>query len=440
MRNNSIILLLLISATMFAIGSMCSPLPPLDNGGQGSTDGDDGGSSGSGIPNSSDLCPDDPNKTAPGVCGCGVADTDSDADTVEDCIDNCPSVPNTYQSDRDTDDVGDICDNCLTDPNTDQLDGDTDGTGDACDGCPDDPDKTEPGLCGCGTPDTDSDTDGTLDCDDNCPNDPDKTEPGECGCGKPELASGVNDDGTFTLDLGNCVPMVLVEIPAGTFDMGTNSTEFSHLEHSRPVHSVSISEPFYMGKYEVTQAQWKAVMGTSPWSGEMYVLEQADAPASYINAQDCQAFCDAVKTKTGHAVRFPSEAEWEYACRAGTTTEYYFGDDTLSDLDLYAWYEGNTWDEGEPYPHAVGLLLPNDYGLYDMYGNVAEWCADYTHDNYIGAPNDGSAWLTGDPGTRITRGNSWDDTDKSCRSTTRSGSSATNRSDLISFRVALDSN
>ena len=186
----------------------------------------------------------------------------------------------------------------------------------------------------------------------------------------------------LTLDLGGGVSMVLVKMPAGTFEMGTNDTDYSWLEHSRPVHTVTISQPFYMGKYEVTQAQWRAVMPSEPWSGQSYTIDQDNAAASYISWDDAQDFCQAVQTQTGYAVRLPSEAEWEYACRASSTTKYCFGGDA-SQLGSYAWFYDNAYNAGEKYAHAVGQKEPNDWGLYDMHGNVWEWCEDRWHDYYL---------------------------------------------------------
>ena len=219
--------------------------------------------------------------------------------------------------------------------------------------------------------------------------------------------------------------MVLVRIPAGEFDMGTESTDYSDLELSRPVHRVSVPT-FYIGKYEVTQEQWRAVMGSDPSS-----FAGDDNPVEQVSWDDAKAFCAALADRTGYAIRLPSEAEWEYACRAGTTTEYYFGDDE-SQLDDYGWYSGNSGSE----THPVGQKTPNALGLYDMYGNLWEWCEDWSHDNYEGAPADGSAWLSPAGSVRVLRGGSWYHYARHCRSAHRDRGGSDSRYDHVGFRVA----
>ncbi|MHC4445082.1 MAG: thrombospondin type 3 repeat-containing protein [Planctomycetota bacterium] len=174
-----------------------------------------------GTPDCNDGCPADPNKTAPGICGCGVSDVDSDNDGTADCNDNCPTDPNktdpgicgcgTPETDSDNDGTPDCVDNCPTDPNktdpgicgcgTPETDSDNDGTPDCVDGCPADPNKIDPGICGCGTPETDTDNDGTPDCVDGCPTDPNKIEPGICGCGTPDTDT---DNDTVADCIDNC--------------------------------------------------------------------------------------------------------------------------------------------------------------------------------------------------------------------------------------------
>lgn len=225
---------------------------------------------------------------------------------------------------------------------------------------------------------------------------------GATGAGQASIsvqeAGGPAPD-TEALDLGSGVAMTMVKIPAGSFEMGTNSTEYEWLTNSRPVHSVTFLQPFYMGMHEVTQAQWRAVMGTNPsyFTGDNRPVEQ-------VSWNDAVAFCEALSTKVGRTIRLPSEAEWEYACKAGSgDTKYFFGNDD-GQLGTYAWYWGNSGSR----THDVGGRTPNPWGLRDVHGNVWEWCEDVWHDTYIGAPPDGSAWTSGGDGVgRVLRGGSW---------------------------------
>jgi len=204
------------------------------------------------------------------------------------------------------------------------------------------------------------------------------------------------------LDLGDGVTLELVKIPPGSFQMGTASTDgYSLYNSSRSVHTVTFAQPFYIGKYEVTQAQWRAVMGTSPsyFTGD-------NRPVENITYADTVTFCQQLEIKIGRKVRLPSEAEWEYACKAGGgDTKYYFGDDDAL-LGDYAWFYDNSGPEGgEHQTQDVGTRLPNAFGLYDMLGNVYEYCQDLYHWDYTGAPTDGSAWTTGGQAqTHIVRG------------------------------------
>jgi formylglycine-generating enzyme required for sulfatase activity len=188
---------------------------------------------------------------------------------------------------------------------------------------------------------------------------------GEAESNPATVSITVQSDDMLTLDLGGGVTLELVRIPAGTFQMGDLSgTGWSN---EQPVHDVTISQPFYLGKYEVTQAQWEAVMGPTS-----FYFTGDDRPAEFISWDDSQSFCQQVSALTARAARMPTEAEWEYACRAGTATDYSFGDDS-SELGLYAWYSGNSTNQ----THDVGGKLPNAWGLYDMHGNVWEMCQDW---------------------------------------------------------------
>jgi len=179
-----------------------------------------------------------------------------------------------------------------------------------------------------------------------------------------------------------------------------------------PQHSVTVPG-FWMAKYELTKRQWQAVMGTTPWAGSSYVhvLDDPDSPAVYVDWDDAKAFITALNSYTGKTFRLPSEAEWEYACRAGTTTRFYWGDDpSYAEIGSYAWNYYNAYNVGERYAHVVGQKLPNAWGLYDMSGNVLEWCEDDWHNSYTGVdvPTDGSAWVDSPRGlTRVLRGGDW---------------------------------
>lgn len=195
-------------------------------------------------------------------------------------------------------------------------------------------------------------------------------------------------------------------VPAGSFQMGSDKGSSSEL----PVHQVTFAHGFYMGRYEVTQAQWQKVMGSNPSSvkdcGE-------NCPVDGVMWNDAQEFVRKLNAASdGYTYRLPSEAEWEYACRAGTTGDY------AGDLNSMAWYHDNSNDK----PHPVGQKQPNAWGLYDMHGNAEEWAMDYFHDNYNGAPADGSAWLDGgEQKYRVVRGGRWQVVGDFLRSAFREG-------------------
>jgi formylglycine-generating enzyme required for sulfatase activity len=165
--------------------------------------------------------------------------------------------------------------------------------------------------------------------------------------------------------------MVLVPIPAGEFMMGD-----SELGPESEPHHVKLTKSFHLGRTEVTQGQWTAVMGTTPWKDEDNVKEGDDCAATYVSWEDAVEFCRKLSVKEGVEYRVPTEAEWEYACRAETTTVWSFGDDE-SQIGEYAWYTENADDVAEKYAHIVGQKKPNPWGLYDIHGNVGEWCQDW---------------------------------------------------------------
>ena len=189
---------------------------------------------------------------------------------------------------------------------------------------------------------------------------------------------------TFSLPGG--ASLVMIWIRPGTFQMGAPESEPGRWPWEVPVHEVEISKGFWLGKYEVTQGQWEAVMETTPWQengqDQYYVQSNPSHPAVYISWDDVQEFIEKLNDAAGSSVyRLPTEAEWEYACRAGTQTPWSFGD-AESQLTNYAWYGPNALDVDERYAHAVGTKRPNPWGLYDMHGNAEEWVQDWFGKDY----------------------------------------------------------
>jgi sulfatase modifying factor 1 len=170
------------------------------------------------------------------------------------------------------------------------------------------------------------------------------------------------------------------KIPAGTFLMGSPESEPGR-DSDEDQHKVTITKAFYMQTTEVTQGQWTAVMGTEPWKGQPTGKEGPNNAATYVSWVDAIAYCEKLSEKEGKTYRLPAEAEWEYACRAGTKTAWSFGDDEKV-LGDYAWHAKNAYDIDKKYAPQVGLKKPNAFGLYDMHGNVYEWCHDYYEEDY----------------------------------------------------------
>ncbi|NEP79462.1 MAG: SUMF1/EgtB/PvdO family nonheme iron enzyme [Okeania sp. SIO3B3] len=232
-----------------------------------------------------------------------------------------------------------------------------------------------------------------------------------------EIISSREGKAEVMTENSNGVSLEMVKIPAGRFLMGSPGTEAERRDSEGPQHYVDVPE-FFMGKYPVTQAQWSAVMGNNP-SG----FKGASRPVERVSWNDATEFCQKLSQITGKKYSLPSESQWEYACRAGTTTPFYFGETITSEL---ANYRGTYTYADEPegiYRQEttdVGIFPPNSFGLYDMHGNVLEWCQDVWHDNYNGAPTDGSAWETGgDSDRRLLRGGSWFNYSWNCRSARR---------------------
>ncbi|TGO02599.1 Sulphatase-modifying factor protein [Candidatus Thiomargarita nelsonii] len=233
-----------------------------------------------------------------------------------------------------------------------------------------------------------------------------------------------------TEDLGNGLLLEMVSIAGGTFTMGSTKSD-----SEKPPHSVTV-QPFYMGKYPVTQAQWEAVMGNNPSN-----FKGTNRPVEQVSWDDANEFCQRLSKKTGKSYGLLRSAQWEYACRAGTTTPFYFGETITTEL---ANYDGNyTYGSGPKGEYReqtteVGNFPPNSFGLYDMHGNVWEWCADPWHTNYDDAPTDGSIWTEGgeDP-KRLLRGGLWGSHLGNCRCAARINPPSDYRNNDIGFRLVV---
>ncbi len=256
-------------------------------------------------------------------------------------------------------------------------------------------------------------------------------------------------------ELAQGVFLDMVSIPGGTFWMGTTGRELKDegnesyqnwIQNERPRHQVTI-EPFFMGKYAVTQAQWKAIAQLPKINRDLKLdpskFKGNNRPVEQISWDDAIEFCDRLTRKTGERYRLPSEAEWEYACRAGTTTPFHFGETITPDL---ANYDGNdTFANVAKGKYRkttidVGSFPPNAFGLYDMHGNVLEWCADPWHNSYINAPIDGCVWemeSDREKTARVLRGGSWFIGPRRCRAAFRYGDGRNISDNRRGFRLAF---
>ncbi|WP_299402152.1 formylglycine-generating enzyme family protein [Acaryochloris sp. IP29b_bin.148] len=248
--------------------------------------------------------------------------------------------------------------------------------------------------------------------------------------------------------LDETVDLLLIQIPGGEFMMGSPDDEEEREDSEGPQHHVSVPN-FWMGQYPITQAQWWVVAqyervnqdldpDPSKFKGDHNPVEQ-------ISWNDAVEFCERLSLRTGRSYRLPTEAEWEYACRAGTTTPFHFGA-TLS--AQYSNYDAReTYGPGEigeyrqkttPIDH---FQIGNAFGLYDMHGNVWEWCLDRWHNNYVGAPNTAEAWPNDEEAFKknVLRGGAWECYPSLCRSASREGYNCNVKLENLSFRIALHS-
>jgi formylglycine-generating enzyme required for sulfatase activity len=237
----------------------------------------------------------------------------------------------------------------------------------------------------------------------------------------------------------NSIGMKLVYIPAGDFMMGCNDGN----SNEKPVHKVTISKDFYMGVTEVTQAQYKALMGTNP-----SYFKGDNNPVERVNRDDAMEFCRKLSQSDGKIYTLPTEAQWEYACRAGTTTKYSFGN---SESELYKFGNycdksnttGYSWqdkrhDDGYDKTAAVGSYRPNNFGLYDMHGNVWEWCRDWFDESYYSKAGKVDPENTQNTGFHLLRGGNWRNWASICRSATRFRLTPGYRSNSVGLRVVIE--
>lgn len=242
---------------------------------------------------------------------------------------------------------------------------------------------------------------------------------------------------TDPYEIENGAGMRLRLIPAGDFVMGSPADEIGRSENEGPPHRVSITRPFYIGITEVTQLQWFSVMKTRPWEGQEFVRAGDKFPVTFVSWDDAESFCEKLGNADRVLYRLPTEAEWEYACRAGTTTAYAFSED-VSNLPSYAWFESNAENIGAQYPHEVALKKPNGFGLHDMLGNAWEWCRDWRAPYSSMLAEDPLNVATGEATDRVLRGGSWCDSPVKLRSAYRYSRIRSNRTRGMGFRVVRE--
>jgi formylglycine-generating enzyme required for sulfatase activity len=251
--------------------------------------------------------------------------------------------------------------------------------------------------------------------------------------------------------LGDSLQFIMIKVPDGSFMMGAIESEEGSPDQERPIHQVTVKS-FFMGQYPITQAQWRFVAGlpqiVQSLDPDPSYFKGDNRPAEKVSSIEAIEFCDRLSQLTGRQYRLPTEAEWEYACRAGTTTPFHFGETIDSRIANYA-AQGNLMGSGQYGRGQLGedrkqtidvgsLNAPNAFGLHDMHGNVTQWCMDNWHITYEGAPNDGSVWLQINPEnhhSRVRRGGSWKSNARGCRSAFRSPAGVGFKSNDLGFRV-----
>jgi len=247
----------------------------------------------------------------------------------------------------------------------------------------------------------------------------------------------------FTEKLGDAIGLDMILVPAGTFWMGSPDDEPDRSEAEGPQHEVRVSN-FFMGRYPVTQEQWRFVAALDEVERKLEPdpsqFKGDKRPVERVSWYDAVEFCDRLAKYTSRPYRLPSEAEWEYGCRAGTTTPFYFGKTLTTEIANYdgnsTYHDGPQGEYREETTPVDQFEIANAFGLCDMHGNVDEWCQDHWHENYDEAPTDGSAWLSANENaSRVRRGGSWSRNPRSCRSAYRFYNTPALRINFIGFRV-----
>ena len=241
----------------------------------------------------------------------------------------------------------------------------------------------------------------------------------------------------FTENLGDGVGLDMVLIPGGTFLMGSPEDELESRDNERPQHEVTI-QPFFLGRYTVTQAQWQIVASYPQIERELNPdpskFKGYNRPVENVSWYDAIEFCTRLSHKTGREYKLPSEAQWEYACRAGTKTPFHFGETITTELANYNGnhtYNGSSQGEYREQTTEVGSFPPNDFGLHDMHGNVFEWCEQYNYSSDESSPNEQNPRNT----DQVLRGGSWLNAPRFCRSACRSFNAPGKNYIYIGFRV-----
>ncbi len=260
---------------------------------------------------------------------------------------------------------------------------------------------------------------------------------------RPAVAWGYTELLNPASETADLIPLEMIAIPGGSFTMGAPESESESGNDERPQHEVTL-QPFYLGRHLVTQAQWRVVAGYDRIEQDLDPdpsnFKGANRPVESMSWEDAQEFCRRLSVATGKDYRLPSEAQWEYACRAGTETPFHFGETVSPELASYDGsftYGDGPKGESRQGTTEVGSFPANDWGLHDMHGNVWEWCEDDYHNSYNGAPEDGSAWVESNRAevNRLLRGGSWFNDPQLCRSASRGHNPRGHRSLNVGFRV-----